>query len=229
MATVPTGKLERELRALYLRWLGNVNRHEHDITSYIDKFERDSLKLTARLGGQAARLGALAGFPAPTEIDLNPYKGTIYNDMKQAAIQAGITIGQNAKVTASSMFKAGMDKSYRRLERLARTETVNAYWKNTWDSTEGLDLVLVWSAESGPRTCDWCLGNEGLVVADRNVRDHPNGRCTLVPMLRSRVVYRGTLQSDGSVTFDPEWKNRDDWNHRESQNEPQSILRTRQL
>jgi hypothetical protein len=45
----------------------------------------------------------------------------------------------------------------------------------------------------------------GLVVDDPNIRDHPNGRCTLVPTLRSQVKYKGTLQPDGSVDMDPRW------------------------
>lgn len=103
------------------------------------------------------------------------------------------------------MLLAGLDKSFHKLVRLARTETVSAYWKNSWDSVADLPVVMLWSAEHGPRTCSWCLDREGLVVADQNIRDHPNGRCTLVAKLASRVDYQGTLQPDGSITQDPDW------------------------
>lgn len=209
MATVPTGKLERELRKLYLRWVMGLPRHEGDMLAYIDRFRVDSERLIARMGGNVSRLGAyFADFPAPRELQLSPMAGVIYDQMKQAAISAGIASGLQATDVARAMLRAGMDKSFRRLNRLARTETVSAYWKNQWDSTRGLDLVMVWSAESGPRTCDYCLDREGLVVEDPNIRDHPNGRCTLLPVVAHRVNYRGTLQPDGTVYVDPMWDER---------------------
>lgn len=207
MATVPTGRLERELRKLYLRWVSGLPRHEHDMSAYIRKFQQDSERLIQRTGGDIARLGSyLADFPAPKELALDPVVGHVYDQMQQAAVQASIMTGLNSREAARAMLRAGLDKSYRRLERVARTETVRAYWKNQWDSTAGLGLVMVWSAESGPRTCDYCLSRDGLVVEDPNIRDHPNGRCTLLPMHPSRVAYKGTLQPDGSVTMDDSWR-----------------------
>ena len=205
MATVPTSQMERELRKLYLQWLGGLSR-QTDISSYIDKFERDSVKLISKLGGQAASLGALADFPVPKTLELSPHAGTVYSEMKQAAIKASITAGINSKDAARQILNAGLDKSYKRLERLARTETVSAYWKNSWDSIADLPLlVMVWGSEESKRTCDYCLSRDGLVLDDGNIRDHPNGRCTPIPTLRSRVKYKGTLQPDGSVTQDPRW------------------------
>ena len=207
MGTVPTGKLERELRKLYLNWVMGLPRHDGDILEYIDKFRRDSETLIARMGGQVARLGVyLADFPAPRELTLSPVAGVIYDQMKQAAISAGIMSGLNATDMARIMLRAGLDSNFKRLNRLARTETVSAYWKNQWDSTRGLDLVMVWSSETSARTCDYCKERDGLVVEDPNIRDHPNGRCTLVPMSPHRVEYKGTLRPDGTVYMDPAWK-----------------------
>jgi hypothetical protein len=198
MATVPTGLLERELRKQYLRWLAGLPKQQ-DVAGYVDEFQRDSSRVIETLGGQAASLGALGDFPTPKLLPLSPRAGVIYSDMKQAAIQASIAAGLNAKDAARAMLRAGLDTNYKKLERLARTETVSAYWKNTWDSVDGLGLVMVWSAEEGPRTCDYCLSKDGMVVEERTIRDHPNGRCTLVPMLPSRVKYKGTVQPDGTV------------------------------
>lgn len=206
MGTVPTDKLERELRKLYLVWLAGLPRHMDDTSAYIDKFKRDSTLLIARLGGQAASLGALADFPVPKLLELSPVAGVVYDQMKQSAIQAGIAAGLQATDIARQMLNAGLDKGFRRLNRLARTETVSAYWKNQWDSVADLpDIVMVWGSETSKRTCDYCLSRDGLVVEDPNIRDHPNGRCTLIPTLRSAVKYKGTLQPDGSVDMDPRW------------------------
>jgi hypothetical protein len=209
MGTVPTGKLERELRAHYLRWLAGVTRHMDDLPAYINQFENSSRALIKQLGGRTASLGALAGFPAPRTLELSPVAGVVYDQMRQAAIKAGIGVGLNPSDTARQMLNAGLDTSFRRLNRLARTETVSAYWKNQWDSAAGLPtIVMVWGAENSKRTCDYCQSRDGLVVEDPWIRDHPNGRCTLIPTPRSQVRYKGTLQADGSVYMDPAWTDR---------------------
>lgn len=206
MGTVPTGQLEKELRKLYLQWLAQIPNHADDLDAYIEEFRLSSTALIERLGGQTARLGAYLGFPAPQTIELSPVAGVIYDQMKQAAIQSGIMAGLSANDVARQMLYAGLDKSFNRLKRLARTETVSAYWKNQWDSVSDLpDIVLLWGSENGPRTCDYCISRDGLVVEDPNIRDHPQGRCTLIPTHRLAVRYKGTLQPDGSVTQDPKW------------------------
>ena len=222
MGTVPTGKMERELRKLYLQWLSNIQDHEDDLPAYINEFQKASLELIESMGGEVARLGAYGDFPAPKLLDLSPHVGTIYSDMELAAIRAGIAMGQNATATARAMYKAGMGKSFNRLNRLARTETVRAYWKNQWDSTEGLGLVMLWSVERSNRTCDICHSYDGLVVADQSIRDHPNGRCTLIPTLVEEVEYKGTLQADGSVVYDKNW----DLEYREPEDPEETMKQT---
>lgn len=207
MPTIPTGKMERELRRLYMQWVHQLPKHERDLHSYVAKFQKQSMELIERMGGEVARLGALADFPAPKRLDLSLHVGTIYSDMELAAISAQIGTGLNPTDTARALVRSGVDKSYRRLERLARTETVRAYWKNAWDSIEGLGLVMVWGAENGPRTCEWCKERDGLVMDSPSLRDHPNGRCTPLPTHHSQVEYRGSIRADGRIYQDPAWAN----------------------
>lgn len=204
MPTIPTGKMERELRRLYFRWLHGLGEHTN-MDKAVDLFERQSVDLIERMGGRTASLGALADFPVPKRLDLSPHIGTIYSDMKQAAIQAGIQAGLQATDVARAMMRHGMDTGFHRVNRLARTETVNAYWKNAWDSIEGLDLVMVWGSEDGPRTCKWCRERDGMIMTSSELRDHPNGRCTPLPTLRSQVDYKGSVGSNGNIYQDPEW------------------------
>lgn len=205
MPTIPTGKMELELRRLYVRWLSRLG-DETNMDKAVDRFEKQSIDLIEKMGGRTAMLGALADFPAPKRLDLSPHIGTIYSDMKQAAIQAGIQAGLNASDVARHMFRNGMDKSFHRLNRLARTETVSAYWKNAWDSIDGLpDLVMVWGSEDGPRTCAWCRERDGMVMESSQLRDHPNGRCTPIPTLRSMVEYKGSVDAGGRIYQDPAW------------------------
>ena len=204
MPTIPTGRMERALRALYLRWVQGLTP-DSNMTEQIAAFQRDSEQLITRMGGRAAALGAFGDFPAPKLLELSPYAGAVYQDMQQAAIRGSIMTGLNARDAAQAMFRAGMDKSYRRLEMVARTETVRAYWRNAWDSVAGLPLVMVWGAENGPRTCEWCRERDGLVISSAGLRDHPNGRCTPIPTLKSKVRYRGSVDRDGTIFDDPNW------------------------
>ena len=209
MGTVPTGKLERELRKLYVSWVAGLPSHEDDMEAYIATFRRRSTALIARLGGDIARLGShFADFPAPKELELSPYAGKVYDEMQLAAVRAGVASGLQATDMARAMLRAGLERSFYKLNRLARTETVSAYWKNQWDSTRGLDLVLLWSVEFGPRTCAWCKERDGLVVEYSSIRDHPNGRCTLLPTLPQNVKYKGSIASDGTIFWDPGFERR---------------------
>lgn len=182
MATVPTGKMERELRAYYLQWVKGLDAHSNDLPGYIAQFGRRANQLINQHGGNVARLAMDAGFPAPKPLPLSFNPEHAIAEMQQAAIAAGIAVGQGAKAQASAMLKAGMDSAYYRLERRARTETVSAYWANQWKQVEGLGMEMQWSSEGGARTCAFCKAKDGLVVTDPTLRDHPNGRCTLQPM-----------------------------------------------
>lgn len=206
MPTIPTGELERELRKRYLRFVTGLAMDANNLDQKLRDFEAAQLALIEKMGGRTAMLGSLGDFPVPKSLDLSPWAGTVYQEMQTAAIRAGIIAGSSSKEAAQAMFRAGMDKSYRKLERLARTETTNAYWKNAFNSIADLPLlVMLWGSEDGPRTCQWCRERDGLVISGSEVRDHPNGRCTPIPTLRSQVKYRGSVDRDGSMFYDPAW------------------------
>lgn len=211
MPTIPTGEMERELRKRYLRFISGLSMDSKNLTERLQHFERDQLDLIEHMGGRTAMLGALTGFPVPKLLDLSPWRGTVYNEMQTTAIQAGIIAGYSSVDTAKQMFRAGMDKSYRKLERLARTETTNAYWQNAFRSVADLPaLVMLWGSEDGPRTCAWCRERDGFVMDSPTLRDHPNGRCTPIPTLRSRVQYRGSISADGAIYHDRAWQRSQD-------------------
>lgn len=199
------------MRKRYLRFISGLSMDSKNLSERLRDFEAAQLDLIERMGGRTAALGALGDFPAPKSLDLSPWQGTVYNEMQTTAIQAGIIAGSSSKEAAQQMFRAGMDKSYRKLERLARTETTNAYWKNAWGSIADLPaLVMVWGSEDGPRTCAWCRERDGLVMDGPGLRDHPNGRCTPIPTLRSDVQYRGSISIDGRIYHDRSWKKTQD-------------------
>ena len=199
MGTVPTRYVEDALRAYYLAWLQGLSTvTDSELSAYIMEFEAKATEIINREGTKVARRGADPGFPAPKVIPMDVDPSKIFDDVRRLAVQAGIGAGLQSKETARMMFKQGMQGKYWELERFARTETTNAYWQHQWRQVEDLDLVLVWSAESSKRTCPYCLAKDGLLVKDKTLRDHPNGRCTLLPKLPDSVPLRGK-------TRDPMW------------------------
>ena len=156
----------------------------------LSEFMRESELLVRTMGGDIARRGVSSGFPAPRLLDLGEHPDRIYSDAERAIIRAGIATGLNANETARAMYHAGLDDAYWKMKRLARTETVSAYWKNQWSEATSLGLEMVWSAERGARTCYYCLSKEGMIVEDPSLRDHPNGRCTLIPRLPQKNLWK---------------------------------------
>lgn len=203
MATVPTDLMERKLREHYLNFIAGLGKSPKFDAS-MKRFIKEQVNIIESLGGKAARAGVSSGFPAPKRLDLAPWPGKIYKSLEKTAIAAQIATGLNARDSAKAMLAAGVDTSYRRLERLARTETVHAYWQNQRAEAADLGLVLLWSAEDGKRTCKWCLERDGM-VADPGASDHPNGRCTLAPTHPKFVKYIGSVDKDGNIYQDKDW------------------------
>lgn len=191
MGTVPTSYVEDALRAYFLRWLeGLQDVPDEDLEAYLIEFEQQSAKIINTQGTKVARRGSLAGFPNPKVIPLDVETKSMYSDMHKLAVKAGIGAGLQSTDVARQMFKQGMEGRFSDLNRFARTETTNAYWQHQWNQVEDLDMVMVWSPESSSRTCPSCLAKDGLVVRDKTLRDHPNGRCTLLPKLPNHVPLR---------------------------------------
>lgn len=186
MPQVPTGKMESKLRSYYLQWVAGIPRHADDLESYLDEFRDGSRRIIAGYGGRTVSAGYSLNFPPPKELKLSPVFNKVYDDMRLTAVRASIASGLNAKDAARAMLNAGMDKEYYKLERVARTETVSAYWANQWEQIAGLEdqMYMVWGSERSSRTCDYCRSKNGMEVRDPTIRDHPNGRCTLIPKLR---------------------------------------------
>lgn len=204
MATVPTDLMERKLREHYLNFISGLGKSPKFDAS-MKRFIKEQVNIIESMGGQIARKGVSSGFPAPKRLDLALWPGKIYKSLEKTAIAAQIATGLNARDSAKAMLAAGVDTSYKRLERLARTETVHAYWQNQRAEAADLGLVLLWSAEDGKRTCKWCLERDGM-VADPGASDHPNGRCTLAPTHPKFVKYIGSVDKDGNIYQNKDWE-----------------------
>ena len=191
MSGASTARLERKLRALYLRWVRSLPGSADPAVS-LQGFLKQAWSTILRYGGVTAFGGTAAGFPEPTDMPLDATWKHVVDAFTEAVLRGGWAVGVHSREIARRLRDAGIDRAYHKLERFARTETVWAHWQRQWADAEGLDdIVMVWGAERGPRTCPWCLAKDGLVVKDKTIRDHPNGRCTLIPTLKNKVPLRG--------------------------------------
>ncbi len=104
------------------------------------------------------------------------------------ALVQGVALGLNPRDVARQVrrrFAMGLARAL----TISRTETLRAYREAAHRSYEAnADVVKgwIWHAALGPRTCAACLAMHGTFHRlDERLDDHPNGRCTPVPVTRS--------------------------------------------
>jgi SPP1 gp7 family putative phage head morphogenesis protein len=112
--------------------------------------------------------------------------------MKSALVR-GVAVGDNPRTTARLIvnrcrgeFQGGLYRA----RTIARTELLDASRRASDESRKANKRVLAgwrWHASLDPRTCPSCLAMNGeMFDADMpGPDDHPNGRCTAVPITKS--------------------------------------------
>ncbi len=102
------------------------------------------------------------------------------------ALLRGLGLGRNPRVVARLIVE-GFDLGLNRALVIARTEMLRAYREGTRRQYEESGVVSGYLrlATHDGRVCLGCLLAEGMVFETREAFDeHPNGRCTLVPVVR---------------------------------------------
>lgn len=102
---------------------------------------------------------------------------------------AGVALGLNPRTLARQALRRGLGQSYLQLATIARTETLRAYRSATLASYRSSGAVVQYRrvAAKSTRTCLGCLVADGtLYELATDFAQHPNCRCTLIPVLRDR-------------------------------------------
>lgn len=111
--------------------------------------------------------------------------GAVVNGMLEALLK-GMALGLNPQKVAEEMAKA-FAISLQKALLIARTEMLRAYRLATQEQYKASDVVMQYKrlAVKDDRTCLGCLMKDGetFETADE-FAEHPNGRCTLVPVVR---------------------------------------------
>ena len=109
-------------------------------------------------------------------------------DQARRALLTGMAAGWHPRTTAKLLREALATTAYR-AQLIARTETIRAYRNATFAIYQSTDAVKGWRwvAAKSTRTCAMCRALDGMEFSKHDViQDHPNGRCTIVPILEER-------------------------------------------
>jgi len=95
--------------------------------------------------------------------------------------------GQNPRVTARNMVRQGLSQSLDRMLLTARTEQLRVFRESSRQQYINSGVVTQYRrlATKSPRTCLGCLLSDGeLYELEDSLREHPGGRCTLIPVVK---------------------------------------------
>lgn len=164
------------------------------IASQLPEQAGDLATLTARF--QRVSASALAEIVARTTTRITsltrPLSAQATEAMRRELVR-GIALGDNPRVAARRMVERTLgvfDGGLTRALTIARTEILDAY-RNAAAAGQitNADVLIgwVWLAELGARTCPACWAMHGSLhpVDELGPLDHPNGRCSRAPKVRS--------------------------------------------
>jgi len=127
----------------------------------------------------------LAGDGSPLRDVLNDAARVGPDQMAQELVN-GIALGRNPIAVARRAIRMGLGQSFTRMQTIARTEQLRVYRQTTLQSYQSSRVVQGYRRLSArdDRVCIACLFADGRLYATEDGFDeHPNGRCSLVPVL----------------------------------------------
>lgn len=188
MNQIKTSKLERTLTSVYRRWLAACDSETPTRTD-IQRLRAELDAFFATDGAYLDNLNKQLQFPRTVDRQLIQQTDRILTRFEEKSIQGGILAGIHPTVTAQSMSHY-TDETLISLKRLVRTETVRAMWQDQRQAIQDTPgMGLAWVCEPR-RACPQCKARDGLIVENPNIYDHPNGRCTLAPVLLDDLPIR---------------------------------------
>jgi SPP1 gp7 family putative phage head morphogenesis protein len=132
--------------------------------------------------------------------------------MTEALIN-GVALGWNPRKTARAMREGLQAGALQRSLVIARTEQLRAYRTATLETYRQSGVVVGYKrlAAKSARTCIACLMADGTFYPlEESFEEHPNGRCTLVPVVKGRPA--------------PEWETGRTWFERQPADVQRGIL-----
>lgn len=106
----------------------------------------------------------------------------------EQALVEGVLEGKNPRQITGAIRKA-LGISLHRALTIARTETLRAHREATRESYRRNSHIIsgwIWHSACDKRTCAACWAMHGTIHRlDERLDDHPNGRCTMIPLTKT--------------------------------------------
>lgn len=202
--TVSRGMLFSQMRygALLMQLTDELEGYTGYVERSIEDRQRQLARLGIRHGEQAIRAGGvqasfnrlpvaavenlvgLAGNGSPLR-SLLVASWPLSADRLTQELITGVALGYNPRKVARMMAQ-GMGASRDRMEVIARTEALRTYREANLESYKASGVVTSYArlATHDSRVCAACLLAEGTrYELDEEMPEHPQGRCTLVPLV----------------------------------------------
>lgn len=137
----------------------------------------------------AEAISDLIGFTeaGPLRELLNKLNPQVSDGFRRALIES-VAVGRNPRETARRVrkeFSVGLSRAL----RISRTEQLRSYREATRRNYQANSDIIegwVWLAAKQERTCPMCLAMDGTFhKLNERLNDHPNGRCTMIPVIKS--------------------------------------------
>lgn len=136
--------------------------------------------------GAIENMVGLAGNGSPLHTLLRASYGAGAHGMLEQLIH-GVALGVNPRNIARNMVRLGLSQTLNRVMVTARTEPLRVYREASRQQYQASGVVTHFRrlATRDRRTCPACLFADGEVheLGD-NLREHPQGRCTTVPVVQ---------------------------------------------
>jgi SPP1 gp7 family putative phage head morphogenesis protein len=214
-------QVEAEIGRIAGRADGWIQHNQREAIQAAGRHTDEMTQAALRLGtaGDGEVLGSFTRVPVEALTDLvgfmrdgSPLRDLLDRMAGQAgkaverALIQGLATGQNPRTMARAIRKE-LGYSLARHLTIARTETLRAYREACLRNYQANDDVVdgwIWLSARQSRTCAACWALAGTVhKLSERLEDHPNGRCTMLPVTKNwgelGVTGRGETSIAGRV------------------------------
>lgn len=216
--------LRRQSRALITRYVDDValpvtatrQRQLIDLGSQHATQIQRMLGVRAQFGRVPTEvienLAGLAGDGSPLRDLLRSSYGSSEADAILTRMITGVARGEPADRIARAVIREGYSQSLERMMTTMRTEPLRAYRETSRQTYLQSSVVIGYRrlAALDTRTCLGCLLSDGEFYPLTVIfEEHPNGRCSMVPVLGQE---------------EPDWETGPDWFDRQSENTKRGMM-----
>lgn len=183
-----------------------VTQATGDAAEAINTIRNTGIAFDALNAGAVENLVGLAGDGSPLRDILVKSSGTGADGILRELVN-GAARGLAPRVIARNAVRNGFSQSLNQMLTVARTETLRAYRESSRQAYEASGIVpgFMRLATQDDRVCPACMMADGeRYDVGETLREHPSGRCALVPIVDGANVPQWTRGKDWFLAQPPQ-------------------------